>query len=62
MCVPTQESFEALDDNGNGRLSAKELRAGLKDMINIVFSVSRSFLVDLYFCGCVNVFQNPGTL
>jgi hypothetical protein len=39
--VLTQASFEALDDNGNGRLSAKELRAGLKEMINIVFSVPR---------------------
>jgi hypothetical protein len=39
--VPTQVSFEALDDNGNGRLSAKELRTGLKEMMNIVFSVPR---------------------
>jgi hypothetical protein len=36
-----RESFEALDDNGNGRLSAKELRMGLKDMINVIFSIPR---------------------
>jgi Ca2+-binding EF-hand superfamily protein len=44
-----QESFEALDDNGNGRLSAKELRAGLKDMLNVIFSVPRikTFLGEL---------------
>ena len=44
-----QASFEALDDNGNGRLSAKELRAGLKDMLDVIFSVPRikTFLGEL---------------
>jgi Ca2+-binding EF-hand superfamily protein len=44
-----QGSFEALDDNGNGRLSAKELRMGLKDMINVIFSVTRirAFLAEM---------------
>ena len=36
-----QEHFEALDDNGNGRLSAKELRAGLKDGLQMILSVTR---------------------
>ena len=36
-----QELFEALIDNGNGRLSAKELRAGLKDGLQMILSATR---------------------